>query len=122
MRKQMSRELLILFCAFCALLLFGSVTALYAQKLNRNRPGVYITFKEIVEKTADENNPREGARLVLHNNTRWPIYYREESERALPSDVAMAYEAQQEDGRYEWQGHIDVEFTSKEMPGKSVSF
>jgi hypothetical protein len=122
MRKQTLQRLLALCSISCTFVLAVSVPTSQAQKLNRNRPGVYITFKEFVKKTADENNPQEGARLVLHNNTRWPIYYHEESERALPGDVAMAYKAQQEDGRYEWLGHIDVVFTSKLMPGKSVSF
>jgi hypothetical protein len=106
----------------CGLLCFILCEIAQAQKLNRKRPGVYITFKEFVKKTADENNPREGARLVLHNNTKWPIYFSEASEGALPGDVAGPYQAEQEDGRYVWLGRIDVVSEGKVMPGKLVNF
>src|ERR1700754_3966555 len=96
--------------ACCALLLSAAAAPCRAQKLKRNRPGVYITFKEFVKKTADENDPTAGARLVLHNNTRWPVYFKEASEHALPGDVAGPYEAVEKDGRYVWLGRIDVVF------------
>jgi hypothetical protein len=112
---------LLLLSALSCLVLFEIALA---QKIDRKRPGVYITFKEFVKKTAAEVNPMEGARLVLHNNTRWPIYYGTWYEPVLPGDVAMIYNIQMaENGCYDIRMHVDVvNRGNKLLPGKTVSF
>jgi hypothetical protein len=121
MRKR-SLQRLVLCCISYALLFSVSMVASQAQKINRNRPSVFLTFKEFVKETADEASPSKGARLVLHNNTRWPIYYRAWLDRTLPGDVAMCYVIEQENGSRALRGHVEVVTTTKLSPGKSVSF
>jgi hypothetical protein len=123
MRTASPLRRLILNGIACTLILSGIVTIPQAQKLNRNRPGVYLTFKEFVKKTASEAYPSEGARLVLHNNTRWPVYYGEWLEPTLPGDVAMIYTIEMvEDGCSVIRRHTDIVTKGKLMPGGSVSF
>ena len=73
MRKSTLREGLVLEILLSVFVLFGSVNTCQGQKLNPKRPGVYLTFSEFVAKT--NTHPSQGARLVLHNNTKWPIQY-----------------------------------------------
>ena len=75
----------------CALTLFASVGTYQGQKINQERPGVYLTYQGFVKKTASEAGPSDGPRLLLHNNTRWAIHYGEWLERKLQGDVAMIY-------------------------------
>lgn len=56
-----------------SVLIAGKVTL--AQKINPKRPSVYITFKEFIAETPDPAYPSQGARLTVHNNTSWPIYF-----------------------------------------------
>jgi hypothetical protein len=111
------------------LLLLSTLSVLFvcetaqAQKINRSQPSVYLTFKEFVKRTASEAHPSEGARLVLHNNTRWPVYYGEWLESTLPGDAALIYNIEMaEDGCFVPRRHIDVVTKGKLMPGRSVSF
>jgi hypothetical protein len=85
-------------------------------------PWRYLTFQGFVKKTASEAHPSEGARLVLHNNTRWPIYYGKWLEPTLPRDVAMGYVMELEDGCFAVRRHVDVVTTGRLSPGKAVSF
>jgi hypothetical protein len=105
----------------CALMLFGTVRT-QGQKINSKHPGVYLTFQRFVEKTASEAYPSEGARLVLHNNTRWPIYYGKWLEPALPGDIAMIYNLELEDGSIALRRHVEVVTSGKLLPGTTVSF
>src|SRR5215208_2120158 len=93
-----------------------------AQKIDGKRPGVYLTFKEFVKKTAGEAYPSQGARLVLHNNTRWPIYYGRWYETTLPGDAAMIYNIEQRDGCPELRRHVEQVADVKLLPGRAVSF
>ena len=104
------------------LVLLGTVSPSQSQKLNPKLPAVYITFKELVNKTASEANPSKGARLVLHNNTRWSIRYGEWLEPALPGDVALIYTLELEDGRLAPSRHLDVVTRGKLLPGKTITF
>jgi hypothetical protein len=103
------------------IVLFSGTEVAQGQKLNRNLPSVYLTFKEFVPKTMGAY-PSQGARLVLHNNTRWPIYYGEFAEESLPGDAPVIYEIELRDGRREERGHTDTVWTRKLMPGKTISF
>src|SRR3982750_4299374 len=89
---------LILASLFFSLLLFAFPLETKGQKIDRDRPSVYLTFKEFVKKTASETHPSQGARLVLHNNTRWPIYYGKWFDQTLPGDVPLIYIIEMRDG------------------------
>src|SRR4029077_8365654 len=106
---------------FCVPLLLGGVRTSNSQRANLRRPGVYLTFQEFVSKTASEAHP-QGVRLLLHNNTRWPIHYGEWLEPTLPGDVAMIYTIELENGCREVRRHVDVVTGGKLLPGKTVSF
>jgi hypothetical protein len=102
-------------------MLFGTETT-QGQKIDRQRAGVYLTFQRFVKQTADDAYPSQGARLILHNNTRWPIYYGKWFEAVLPGDVAMIYNIEQEDGAVALRRHVEVVASGKLLPGKTVSF
>lgn len=121
--SKRTRQCQYVFCALSfALTLFGRIPDCQAQKIRKDKPGVYITFKEFVGKVAARSNTSEGARFVLHNNTRWPIKYGEWFEPTLPGDVAMIYSIELNDGSYIGRRHLDVITGDQLMPGKSVSF
>ncbi|MDT7540602.1 MAG: hypothetical protein QOE33_506 [Acidobacteriota bacterium] len=120
MRKQTLRCRLILFSFSCTLILCGGHS--HAQKIIKSQPSVYLTFQGFVKKTANDAYPSEGARLVLHNNTRWPIYYSEWLERTPTGDVAMIYNIVSEEGCPEQRSHVDVITKGKLRSGGSVSF
>jgi hypothetical protein len=122
MIKETLRRRLIRGGLVCGLVLCGWGGDSHAQKIDGSRPGVYLTFKEYVKRAPRESTPQEGARLVLHNNTRWPIYFGEWIEPALSGDVAVMYVIEQDDGRLEIRRHVDVVTEGRVMPGKSVSF
>ena len=76
-----------------------------------------------MKKTASEAHPSQGARLVLHNNTRWPIRYGEWMEPALPGDVAVIYTTELDTRCLDRiSRHLDVVTEGKLLPGKSVNF
>jgi hypothetical protein len=106
----------------CALILFANAGRSQGQKITQKRPSVYLTFQGFVKKTASEADPSDGARMLLHNNTRWTILYGEWLERALPGDVAMIYTVELENGCMGGKRHFDVVTVGKLLPGKSVSF
>jgi hypothetical protein len=121
MRRPTLSYRLLLNGLFCALLLAGGMTASQAQKLNTKRPSVFLSFGEFVKKTADVAYPSEGARLVLHNNTRWPIYYQKNYDPTAGA-ASIIYIIELEDGKRDVRNRVDVVSTGKLMPGKTLSF
>jgi hypothetical protein len=101
---------------------FGAVlltaTGAHAQKLDNKRPGVYVTFKEFIAKTQG-NHPSQGARLLLHNNTRWPIHY-ETHYDPNAGGQQIAYVIELTDGERDERMFSDVIFGGKLMPGKTL--
>lgn len=103
-------------------LCLGSLLTVQAQKINKTKPGVYVTFRELVNAVGSDLRPIEGARLVLHNNTRWPIRYGEWMERALPGDSSVIYSVELLGGSIARTTHSDVVTNARLAPGKSVTF
>src|SRR5262245_17634662 len=102
------------FALITVLLSFGVTQLANAQKLNRNRPSVYITFKEFLEKTPDPAHPSQGARLEVHNNTRWPIYFTEHYDPTVAGSQ-ISYLIEREDGCPELRRYSDVVMQRKVM-------
>jgi hypothetical protein len=114
---SLARPLLI---AFSSILIAAHVTA--AQKLNPKRPAVYITFKDFVIKTPDPAYPSQGARLTLHNNTKWPVYYGADYEPTVAGEQII-YIIELADGQRDVRMHVDVVRRGiKLMPGKTLTF
>ena len=90
-----------------------------AQKLDNKRPSVYITFKDFVEK-AKGNYPSQGARLLLHNNTRWPIHFETHYDSAAGRGQ-IRYLIELADGQRDERANIDVTLGGKLMPGKTLT-
>jgi hypothetical protein len=90
-----------------------------AQKFNRNRPSVYITFKEFLAKTPDQTYPSQGALLQVHNNTRWPIYFTEHYDPTA-AGAQIHYSIVRADGCPELRQYVDVVMKRKLMPGKTL--
>lgn len=88
-----------------------------AQKLDATKPSAYLTFKEIVRGSGNQS-PSQMARLILHNNSRWPTQYGEWMEPALPGDVALIYTIELENGCFGGRRHIDVVTTRKINAGE----
>jgi hypothetical protein len=100
----------------------GTVSASRGQKIDPKHPSVYITFGEFVKKTADIVYPSEGARLVLHNNTDWPIYFSKDYDPTA-GEASIIYIVEMADGRRDVRKHVDVVMrNNKLMPGKNLSF
>jgi hypothetical protein len=100
--------------------LFGIARISYAQKIDRKRPGIYIAFKEFIAKTPDPAYPSQGARLVLHNNTRWPIYFGTHYDPTVDGQQ-ISYVIELENGCYDPRLYSDVVFKGKLMPGKTLN-
>ena len=121
MRKSTLAEGLIPELILGIVVLVGSVNASQGQKINPKLPSVYLTFREFVPKTSTQ--PSQGARLVLHNNTRWPLRYGEWLEPTPPGDSAIIYTTEVENGCFgETRRHLDVVTERKLLPGKTVTF
>jgi hypothetical protein len=103
---------------FCVLVICGTMTLSYGQKIDRKRPSVFISFGEFVKKTADGV---EGARLVLHNNTQWPIYYEKNYDPTVGAG-SIIYVTELEDGKRDVMNRVDVVSKGKVMPGRTLSF
>jgi hypothetical protein len=104
-----------------AILSFAPVPTTAAQKLNTKKPSVYLTFKEFAT-SSNGGSPSQIARLILHNNSRWPIQLGEWMEPTLSGDAALIYTVELDNGCFGGRRHIDVVTTRKLMPGKSLSF
>src|ERR1051326_3044152 len=89
------------------LISIGVTPGFQAQKLRRDLPSVYITFEEFIK-----DNPnlacRSGcARLILHNNTRWPILYTTAYDPTVEG-AAVTYIIELQDGSRDVRTHVDV--------------
>jgi hypothetical protein len=93
-----------------------------AQKLNPKRPSVYLTFKDFVAKTPDPASPSQGARLTVHNNTRWPIYFFEHYDPTV-AGAQIAYNIiDVTNGCRIERTYTDVVFHRRLAPGKTLDF
>jgi hypothetical protein len=101
-------------------LISRSLTVSEAQKINRKLPSVYVTFKEFIAKTPDPAYPSQGARLLIHNNTTWPIIYWTHYDPTVAGE-AVIYIIEKQDGSREQRMYVDVVSRGKLMPGKTVS-
>lgn len=101
---------------------FIIVPVTHGQKINSTKPGVYLSFKEYTENTPSAENDSVGVRLILHNNTRWTIFYTRLMQSSLPKDVPVSYIIELTTGCRVERFTTDVIMTSKIMPGKTVSF
>ena len=68
-------------------------------------------------------NPNQATRLdsvklLLHNNTRWPIFYTRHYDPSFPGFDSMAYLIELENGCIDERKYVDVENTGKLLPGK----
>ena len=122
MRRLSSGKRLITCMTGCLLLVFVAVSMAKGQKVNSRLPSVYLTFSGFVKRIGDATHQLEGARLVLHNNTRWPIIYREWLDPVLSGDVPMGYTVELADGSFTGRKHVDVVTSGTLLPGKTVSF
>ena|SRR5947209_7513638 len=121
MKKRTLQRWLILSGVGCALILSGNVMSSQAQKINKNRPSVYITFKEFITKTPDQAYPSQGARLQVHNNTRWPIYYTKHYDPTV-AGPQISYIIELENGCRDERRYVDVVDIGKLMSGRMLSF
>lgn len=103
------------------LILAGPVRLSTGQKLNPSRPGVYLTFKEFV-KSNSAQSLSEAARLVLHNNTKWPLYYGKDFDPRFPRGHSIVYIIEMETGCRDDRDHVDIVSSGKLLPGKTTSF
>ena len=109
-----------LFTITCCTLLLLAATAARAQKLNSKRPTVYITFKDFIDKTKDAN-PSQAARLLLHNNSRWPIHYETHYDPAVARGQII-YVMESTDGSRDYGTYGDTVMGGTVMPGKTLEF
>lgn len=110
-----------MFISLCGLVIHGDKCESYGQKIDRKRPSVFIAFAEFVEIMADGANPSVGAKFVLHNNTRWPIFYDKNYDPTVGAG-AVIYTIELEDGKRDFVSRVDVVSKGKIMPGATVSF
>lgn len=93
-----------------------------AQKINPKHSSVYITFKQFIAKTPDPAYPSQGARLTVHNNTRWPIYFWEHYDPTV-AGAQIAYNIiDVTNGCRIERTYSDVVFHRKLAPGKTLDF
>src|SRR5262245_55048925 len=92
---------------------------------DRTKPTVYLEFKEYVYKQAPDHKPPivEGARVRLHNNTAWPLYYHITYRKSLPGDIPVVYIVEQRNGCYKSSSVItDTGMVKNIKPGEVISF
>ena len=92
-----------------------------AQKINPKRPAVYVTFQSFIAKTPDPAYPSQGARLSLHNNTRWPIYYGADYAPTVAGEQVI-YIIELSDGQRDVRKHTHGSRHIKLASGKSLTF
>ena len=118
MRTFCARQLTL---ALASCVLISGISRIsYAQKINRKLPSVYISFKEFIAKTPDPAYPSQGARLLIHNNTRWPIVYRTHYDPTV-AGAAVIYIIEKQDGSREERSYVDDVSSGKLMPGRTLS-
>jgi hypothetical protein len=110
----------LLLIALCLVLFATNLTL--AQKINPKRPAVYIIFRDFVAKTPDPAYPSQGARLVLHNNTRWAIFYTGHYDPTVAGEQII-YIIELADGQRDERKYVDVVRSGiKIMSGKTLTF
>jgi hypothetical protein len=85
------------------------------------QPGVQITFEEFVSKTPDPAYSSQGARLVLHNNTQWPIHLGKHYDPTVAGE-SIIYTIELADGTIDERKYVDVTRDDILMPRKTMSF
>ena len=111
-----------IFIVIYTLMLIGVAPSSQAQKLQSELPSIYITFKEFVKDGSGMACPSGCARLMLHNNTRWPIYYATAYDPTVEG-AAITYIIELQDGSRDVRNHVDqVMRNNRLMPGKTLSF
>lgn len=65
--------------------------------------------------------PSGCARLILHNNTRWPIYYATAYDPTVEG-AAIVYIIELEDGCRDVRNQVDVVVRNNRLPGKTLTF
>lgn len=106
---------------FGALIMSGVVNSSQAQKIDKKRPSVYITFQRFVEKTPDPAYPSEGAQFLLHNNTRWPIYVGKDYDPTIGGE-SVIYIIELPDGGRVTRKRVHGARDDKVMPGATLTF
>jgi hypothetical protein len=119
MRQLNMHQGLLLSPLLWTMALCGYVAPCQGQKIDRRMPGVYLTFKEFVN--PNQVIREDSVRLVLHNNTRWPIFYTKHYNPDFPDGDSIAYEIELENGCIDERKYVDVVTTGKLLPGKVTS-
>ncbi len=119
MRRRTPKRRL-LFIAI-SVFMYGNICDSFGQKIDRKRPSVFIAFSEFVEKQMNGASRSVSAKFVLHNNTRWPIYY-DKNYDPIVGAGAVIYTIELEDGKRDSPTRVDVVSKGKVMPGGSISF
>ncbi len=99
-------------------LLINADGVVQGQKLRNKLPSVYISFKEYF----NDDEGKEMVRLVLRNNTKWPIILTQPMGPALKGDFLIAPIIELATGCRDERLYIDVVRQIKLRSGKSVSF
>lgn len=116
--KSYRKAFLLLASTILIFLMEGQVRIGLSQKLNKQRPGVFLSFKEYVKL----NDGTYGARLILHNNTQWSIFFFQLMGQPLEGDIVASYVIEQENGCRDERGATDVVMKTKLAPGKTLRF
>lgn len=109
---------LLLICLVLCFLVISSNEVVQCQTLNKKLPSVYLSFKEYL----NDGEGDEMVRMILRNNTKWPIIVTRLTGSALKGDIPLAYIIELATGCREERLTIDVIMRVKLMPGKAVSF
>jgi len=111
-----------IFMVLYSLISVAVAPSFQAQKLHSELPSVYITFKEFIKDGPSLDCPSGCARLILHNNTRWPIHYTTAYDPTVEG-AAVTYIIELQDGSRDVRNHVDqVMRNNRLMPGKTLSF
>jgi hypothetical protein len=112
----LTRQIFAVTCCMTVVLIASTV---HAQKLDNKRPTVFITFKDFIDKTKGAH-PSQGARLLLHNNSRWRIHYETHYDPAAGGQQ-IAYFIELTDGKRDERMYSDVILGGKLLPGKTLT-
>ena len=116
MKHPNIRQGVFFFHLLLAITLCGLSCQARAQKIDRLKPGIYLTFKALVKPR--RNVRQDSISLVLHNNTRWPIYYIRHYDPSFPDVDSIAYVIELKNGCIDARKYVDVVTTSRLLPGK----
>src|SRR5262245_53023368 len=94
-------------------------------RLVQNKPTVYLEFRDAEPTSSTEQNKTQKIQLLLHNNTRWPIYYYMYTSGSERRGVIMLYsvEVEEEKGKRVYEVRGGHTLIAQKLPsGKSISF